>query len=134
VRIIRTGAGFAASLDANELKRTDLMTLRFSLAMVLAAGLALLFGVSGCNTDETNNVTTDGPPSVDITGSWTGTFTTADAAGDFNFSMAMDADGEGEGMNTRLGRFTGAVTGRSMTGTFTDSTSGDVATVEATKD
>jgi hypothetical protein len=128
------------------------MTLRLPLAMVLAAGLALLFGVSGCNTDETNNVTTDGPPSVDITGSWTGTFTTADAAGDFNFSMAMDADGEVEGMNTRLGRFTGDVTGyrftidstdffatvspngRSMTGTFTDSTSGDVATVEATKD
>jgi len=128
------------------------MKLRFPLTMVLAAGLALLFGVSGCNTDETDNPTRDDPPGVDITGSWTGTWTAADSAGDFNFSMTMDADGEVEGMNTRLGRFTGDVTGnrftidatdffatvspngRTMTGTFTDAGTGDVATVEATKD
>ncbi|MBN1918152.1 MAG: hypothetical protein JW889_09600 [Verrucomicrobia bacterium] len=127
------------------------MKLTLPLIMVLAAGLALLFCVNGCNTDETDNITTDGPPGFDISGSWTGTYTTSDSSGDFNFSMTMDADGEVEGMNTRLGRFTGDVTGnrftidatdffatispngRSMTGTFTDAASGDVATVEATK-
>jgi len=128
------------------------MKLRLPLAMVLAAGLAFLFGVSGCNTDETNNVTTDGPPNVDITGSWTGAWAVADLGGEFNFSMAMDADGEVEGINTRLGRFTGDVTGyrftidatdffatispngRSMTGTYTDAATGDVASMQATKD
>ena len=128
------------------------MKLRFPWVMLMAVGLAFFLCSGGCNTDETDNPTSDGPPEVDVTGSWTGTFTTAGSEGDFNFIMTMDADGEVEGMNTRLGRFTGDVTGnrftidttdffatitrdsRTMTGTFTDSETGDVATVVCTKD
>jgi hypothetical protein len=127
------------------------MKLTFPWMAFLAAGLALAFCVGGCNTDETNNPTRDAPPEVNVTGSWTGTFTTAGSTGDFNFTMTMDEDGEVEGINTRLGRFTGDVTGnrftidttdffatvtrdsRTMTGTFTDSESGDPASVECTK-
>jgi hypothetical protein len=127
------------------------MKLRLPWVMLTVLGLAFFLCPGGCNTDETDNPTTDAPPEVDVTGSWTGTYTTASAQGDFNFTMTMDADGEVEGMNTRLGRFTGDVTGnrftidstdffatisrngRTMTGTFTDSESGDVATVECTK-
>ncbi len=128
------------------------MKLRLPWGLLGAVLAAFLFCVSGCNTDETDDPTTDAPPGVDVTGSWTGTFTTASSAGDFNFVMTMDANGEVEGINTRLGRFTGDVTGnrftidstdffatispdsRTMTGTYTDSETGDPASVEATKD
>ena len=116
-----------------------------------AAASVFLFCVNGCNTDETDNTTTDGAPGVDVTGAWDGTFSTAGATGDFDFTMTMDQDGEVEGINTRLGRFTGDVTGNrftidstdvfatiwsasmTMSGTFTDSETGDVATFTATK-
>jgi hypothetical protein len=127
------------------------MTVRFPWMALLVLAVAAFCFVGGCNTDETDDITSDELPAVDISGSWTGTFTTADAEGDFDFTMTMDANGEVEGINTRLGRFTGDVAGnrftidatdffavisangRSMTGTFTDSESGDPASVVATK-
>lgn len=120
--------------------------------MLTIITIAAFCAIGGCNTDEVDNITTDGPPGVDITGSWSGTAAIGSSSEDFDFTMTMDADGEVEGINTRLGRFTGDVTGnrftidatdffatisadgRSMTGTYTDSTSGDVAIVAATKD
>ena len=128
------------------------MKLRFPWAMLLVAALAFLWCVNGCNTDETDNPSRDAPPGADVSGSWTGTFDTAEVSGDFNFTMNMDGDGEVSGINTRLGRFTGDVSGlafridatdvfatislngRSMTGTYTDAETGDVASFTCTKD
>jgi hypothetical protein len=90
------------------------------LVMLAALALTFAFCLSGCQTDETNNVTTDGPPAVDVSGSWTGTYETGGSTGTFNFLMTMDANGEVEGMNTRLGRFTGDVTGYRFTIDSTD--------------
>jgi hypothetical protein len=127
------------------------MKLQCPLAMLAALALAFAFCVNGCNTDETNNITTDGPPAVDVSGAWTGTYAVSDAEGTFDFLMTMDVNGEVEGTNTRLGRFTGDVTGyrftidstdvfavistsgRTMNGTFTDSETGDVATFTCNK-
>lgn len=71
-------------------------------ALFISIILLTFTGCGGGSEDDNRG------PTVDVTGTWTGTFSDADSSGDFNFVMTQTGN-DVEGINTRLGRFTGNV-------------------------
>ena len=75
----------------------------YAIVSLLLSIILLTFSGCGGGSEDDNR-----GPTVDVTGTWTGTWANASASGDFNFVMTQTGN-DVEGINTRIGRFTGNV-------------------------
>ena len=108
------------------------MTSKTAYAITAIFISTILLSFTGCGGGKEDD---NRSPTVDVTGSWTGTWSGAVESGDFNFVMTQTGN-DVEGINTRLGRFTGnvqannfyikgtdvfgIVNGNTISGTYTD--------------